>query len=236
MISKTQNAFVPGQLIMNNILVAFETLHHMQTTRHGRQGHMALKLDMSKAYDRVEWAFLALLMSKMGFNTKFIALIVDCISTISYSILINGIPHENFTPTRGIRQGDPLSPYLFILCAKGLHYLLKKDQMDGSISGVFLCRNGPRITHLFFTDNSLLFCRETTREECQNIQDNLSLFEAASGQQLNREKTTLYFSKNTSQAAQEVIKLQLNVLSIHSYEKYLGLPSFIGRQKKTCFS
>ena len=160
--------------------MAFETLHLMQTTRHGRQGHMALKLNMSKAYDRVEWAFLTSLMGQIGFNTKFIALIVECISIVSYSILINGIPHGNFSPTRGIRQGDPLSPCLFILCAERLHYLLKKAQMDGSISGVSLCRLRPIITHLFFANDSLLFCR-ATREECQNIQDILSLYEAASG-------------------------------------------------------
>jgi hypothetical protein len=142
--------------------VAFETLHHMHHQRQGKQGSMALKLDMSKAYDRVEWKFLERVMQQMGFHPKWVTLMMECISTVSYSILINGAPHGFVKPTRGLRQGDPLSPYLFLLCAEGLHSLIHRAKMTGHLKGVSISRNGPKITHLFFADDSLLFCRAST--------------------------------------------------------------------------
>ena len=156
-VSKSQSAFVPGRLITDNVLVAFETLHHMHHNKLGEVGAMALKLDMSKAYDRVEWIYLEEIMKKMGFHQKWIGLMVECISTVSYSILVNGKPHGNIQPSRGLRQGDPLSPYLFLLCEEGLHSHIKKAESNGDIQGVSLCRGGPKITHLFFADDRLLF-------------------------------------------------------------------------------
>jgi hypothetical protein len=123
-VSESQSAFVPGRLITDNILVAFETLHHMHQQRNGKSGSVALKLDMSKAYDRVEWKYLERVMQQMGFHEKWVNIMMECISTVSYSILINGEPHGYIKPSRGLRQGDPLSPYLFLFCAEGLHSLL----------------------------------------------------------------------------------------------------------------
>jgi len=160
-ISLEQSAFIPGRLITDNILVAFETLHTMDTRLKGKECFMAMKLDMSKAYDRLEWDFVEGVLRKIGFANRWISLLMSCIRTVTYSILINGQPHGLITPTRGLRQGDPLSPYLFILCAEVLSSLLQHSSKEGLISGVSLSRGGTRIHHLFFADDSLLFSQQT---------------------------------------------------------------------------
>ena len=110
-VSETQSAFVANRLITDNILIAFESLHHMKNNCTNKQGYIALKLDMSKPYDRVEWAFLEQILLKLGFHEDWVALIMQCIMTVSYSILVNGEPKGLFRPSRGLRQGDPLLPF-----------------------------------------------------------------------------------------------------------------------------
>ena len=192
-VSKTQSAFIADRLITNNILIAFESLHYMKTSSSGKEGFMTLKLDMSKAYDRVEWSFLEKIMLKMGFQDSWVAMIMQCVSTVTYSILLNGEPKGFIRPSRGLRQGDPLSPFLFLFCVEGLNALLNKAVDNGEIRGLSLCRQGPKITYLFFVDDCLLFCR-ANRTECQKIQQLLDWYEVASGQLVNMNKTTLFFS------------------------------------------
>ena len=141
---------------------------------------MALKLDMRKAYDRVEWVFLEKIMLKMGFNVSWVSPIMACIKSVSYSILLNGQPHGHIVPERGLRQGDPLSPYLFLLVTEGMHSLFKKAEENRVIRSVSLCVNGPRISYLLFADDSLVFYRATI-SKCVQIQSILHRYEQASG-------------------------------------------------------
>ena len=101
------------------------------------------------------------MMQKMGFPDKWIGWVMSCVTTPSFSIIINGKPYGNINPPRGICQGDPLSPYVFLLCAEGLTSLLTKVEHDGRIHGVSICRRAPKISNLMFVDDSLLFCRAT---------------------------------------------------------------------------
>ena len=111
-ITEHQSTFTKNRLIYDNILAAFESLHSMNNMRSGKSGYMTIKLDMSKAYDRVEWGYLENIMRKMGFNERWIGLIMACVKIVSYSILINGQPQGFIQPSRGICQGDPLSHFL----------------------------------------------------------------------------------------------------------------------------
>lgn len=154
-----------------------------------------------------------------------------CITTISHSVLINGEPHGHITPTRGLCQGDPLSPYLFLMCIEGLYGLINKAATNGIIWGVSFCQNGPKLTHLIFSDDNLIFCR-AKEGVCQSLLDILAKYERAYRKQINRSKTTLFISKSTTEDTQLVIKDMLGVTAVQQYEKYLGLPFLVGCNKK----
>ena len=119
-------------------------------------------------------------MQKLGFDDRWCALIMKYVTTVSYSVKINGKPNGHIAPSRGIKQGDPLSPYLFLLCAEGLSAIIKKEVENGRLGGVAACRRGPKISHLFFADDSLIFYRASL-EECDALHRVLRVYECASG-------------------------------------------------------
>lgn len=129
-ISENQSAFMSGRLISDNVMVAYEIMHFLKRKRRGRDTHMAIKIDMSKAYDRIEWSYLKAILSKLGYDQWWIHLISQCVCTVSYNILHDSRDIGPILPSRGLRQGDPLSPYLFILCAEGLSALIAKYERE----------------------------------------------------------------------------------------------------------
>ena len=179
-IAPTQSAFLPRRLITDNVLVAYEALHMMHGRKKGKTGTLALKLDVSKAYDEVEWSFLRRIMLKLGFPKGWVDRVMSCVSSTSFSVLINGKRYGMITPTRGLRQGNPLSPYLFLLCAEGFTSLLQKAKLEGHIHGVSICRRALKISHLLFADDSLLFC-QASKKETQEALEILKLYAEASG-------------------------------------------------------
>jgi hypothetical protein len=192
----SQSAFILGWLIIDNSLVAFETLHMMHSCMYGKAGFIAIKLDMSKAYDRVEWCFLKEVMKRMGFANACVNLIIMCVRTANFAMLINGNLVGQIYPSCGIRQGDHIAPYLFLLCAEALSTQLTKVEGDGLLRGVSTSRKGARLNHLFFADDNLLFCKANI-VHWHRLSKLLSHYEKASGQRLNKQKTAILFSRNT---------------------------------------
>lgn len=195
----------------------------------------ALKLDMSKAYDRVEWEFLRRMLCKLGFHQNWVKVVMNFVSTVTYRIKVNGNLTEEIVPERGLRQGDPLSPYLFLICAEAFSCLLNAAEERGDMSGVRVCPEAPSINHLLFADDSLLLFKidEQSTSHLQNI---LSLYEDCSGQIINKDKSSIMFSSNIRGAVRAAVMQALDIGSEARNEKYLGLPIYMGKSKTQTFN
>lgn len=231
LICPSQSAFVPGRLITDNALLAFELFHAMKLNKSFRKSSFALKLDMSKAYDRIEWGFLESVLSRFGFCSPFINSIMSCVTTVSYSVLLNGSPSHNFNPTQGLRQGDPLSLYLFILCAEALSALILQAESHGSLHGARVCRNAPSISHFFFDDDSLIFGRATA-SEMTTVKDIIEQYSRASGQKVNYEKSEVSFSADVNRERAVSLASLGGISLVDNHGVYLGLPASLGRKKR----
>ncbi|KAA3467246.1 reverse transcriptase [Gossypium australe] len=186
--------------------------------KRGSTGNFALKLDISKAYDRVEWDFIESMRKMQGFCNRWIKLVMKCVQTVTYSVVINGIQGAEYKPARGIRQGDPLSLYLFIIYAEGFSKLLNKAKRERQIKWAKVGRRELAITHLFFADDSILFGKATM--------DVAMSMKAVS---------LIYFSKNIQDNIKRQIGVVLGVQISNNPKKYLGLPTIVGRRKKGAF-
>ena len=211
-ITENQAAFIPGRMITDNIIMAHEVYYSLNSRKRQARSYMALKTDITKAYDRLEWKFLEETMKHMGFNSTWIYWIMNCISSVSFSILINGSPYGHITPTRGIRQGDPLSPYLFILCAEVLSHMMKQAEYNNQLKGIKISTRAPSLNHLLFADDSLFFTLANDRS-CKAIKTILRKYEEASGQAVNLRKSAITFGKNVKPATKTRMR---NILGIHN--------------------
>lgn len=234
-ISETQSAFVARRLITDNILVAHEVFHALRTNPGCRSKFVAIKTDMSKAFDRVEWSFLEALLLKIGFSTQWVSWIKVCISSVSYQVLLNGEPKGRITPSRGIRQGDPLSPFLFILLMEALISQLQGAEREGRITGFKIARNSPPVSHLLFVDDSLFFCKADI-QQCSELIRIINTYGLSSGQQLNVNKSSILFGSKVPQDTKAALKQSLGISKEGGMGVYLGLPEKICGSKKQAFA
>ncbi|CAN1744284.1 Putative ribonuclease H protein At1g65750 [Linum perenne] len=233
-IPEEQSAFIQGRSIIDNVLIAVETLHALNLRRSAKVGEVALKMDISKAFDRVEWRYLEAIMLKLGFAAEWVQLMMLCVSSVEYSVLFDTHQTETFKPMRGLRQGCPLSPFLFIICAEGLSAIIRQATDRGHLHGVRVCRGAPLVSHLLFADDSFFFFRAEI-EEARRMRQLFDQYASASGQLINFEKSGIFFSRSTHTMLQDAISNVLGVYDPFDRGKYLGLPSVVGRNKKATF-
>jgi hypothetical protein len=173
-------------------------------------------------------------MEKMGFARGWIDMVLRCATSARFAVKLNGVLSELFLPSRGLRQGDPLSPYLFLFCVEGFSALLRRAQRDKQITGVGFGPQGPTVTHLLFADDSIVFL-EATKESMLALKNVLQAYEISSGQRVNREKSSVFFGKGCLEERKTELKATIGIGCEALSEKYLGLPTVMGRSKEGAF-
>ena len=220
-ISKSQNAFIEGRQILDAVLIANEIV---DSSLRRKECGLICKLDIEKAYDSIRWEFLFQVMGKMGFGGRWISWIKWCISTASFSVIVNGSPAGYFPSSRGLRQGDPLSPYLFVIGMEALSCLLNRATDGNYLSSTKIADGRGEdlvISHLLYADDTLLFCK-ANNDELKFISWILMWFEAVSGLKINLNKSEILPIGPVANLEELAIELGCKVGSLPT--TYLGLP------------
>ncbi|KAL0298111.1 UNVERIFIED_CONTAM: putative ribonuclease H protein [Sesamum angustifolium] len=219
LISPSQNAFVPGRSIGDNILLAQELFAGYN--RQGLPMRCALKVDLRKAYDTVEWDFLSAVLQMFGFSGTFIGWVEECVTTPMFSVCINGNPHGFFKGSRGLRQGDPMSPFLFVLIMEVLQLMLLQliDQNEG-FSFHWRCKE-LGLFQLCFADDLLLFCKADVAS-VRVFRHGLAEFAKLSGLHANPQKSQLILSRSAHDVREQLLA------ALHFQEGHLPLSRIKG--------
>ncbi|XP_075636557.1 uncharacterized protein LOC142608762 [Castanea sativa] len=221
-VSPLQAAFIPGRRETDNVIIVQELIHSIGRAKGGK-GYMATKIDLEKAYDRIEWYFIREMLFKFNFPEKRIDLIMSCVSSVYTSLLCNGGCLDSFCLSRGIRQEDPLSPYLFILCMEFLGHSTEEKCAAKVWNLVKASRNGPSFSHLFFVDDLVLFA-EVDNVNCLAIKEALQEFCTRLGQKVSEAKSHLFFSPNVDPDQRDLLSNFLGFSPTSNLGKYLGFP------------
>ncbi|KAL9680496.1 hypothetical protein QQ045_018375 [Rhodiola kirilowii] len=157
-----------------------------------------------------------------------------CVQTISYRVRINDHVSDKIYPSRGLRQGDPISPYLFLLCAEWLNYAVGEYRELGLLRGVKICRGAPEITHLMFADDCMLFLK-ANKDSVKWTRDILRRYKEISGQKVNFTKSEAVCSKNVTEDCKRMLRENLGVSVVEGHSSYLGLPLVFSNKKAELF-
>jgi len=229
-ISKAQSAFVPNRHISSNIIIVQEIIHSFNLNT-WKDHSFILKLDLAKAFDRLEWNFITSALRRIGFNNHFISLVNACISSPTFAVLANGEPTDSFTSQRGLRQGCPLSPYLFVIAINELSIRLQQALQDNNLYGISMGPNAPRLQSLLIADD-LIICGKADVHEAQVIKTILNDFCCQSGQTPNITKSYIYFSKNVPSALKTQVKAVFPVQNLRLNTLHLGRPIIFSHKDK----
>ncbi|XP_009599850.2 uncharacterized protein [Nicotiana tomentosiformis] len=226
-VSSSQNAFVEGRQILDAALVANELV---DSRRKNRESGLLCKLDLEKAFDHVNWEFLDFIMKRMGFGERWRGWIKFCISTVRFSVLVNGSPCGFFGSSRGLRQGDPLSPMLFILVMDALSKMMDRAASGGFLRGFSApigVLSARRVSHLLLADDTLVFC-DADMDQLTCLKQVLQWFQIISGLKINLGKCEIFPVGEVANidALSHVLGCKMGSLPT----TYLGLP--LGALKK----
>lgn len=219
LISLNQTAFVPGRCIGDSVSLAQALCrdYHLNVG----PSRIACKLDIRKAFDSLQWSFIFNVLKVMCFPDQFINWIQVCVSTCMHSVKVNGSLEGYFSAKSGLRQGDPISPYLFVLAMEVLNICVLKVVADRSFNYHWRCSK-LQLTHLVFADDLLIFCKGEL-DSFKMLLDAVNLFSTISGLQLNKEKCTAFFGNVSNDIRGSVIQYS-GFVEGHLPITYLGVP------------
>jgi hypothetical protein len=219
-VSHSQTAFIKGRQILDSVLVANECVD--SRIRSETPG-IICKLDLEKAYDHVSWEFLLYVLKRCGFGERWHGWIAHCISTVCFSININGSPSRFFRSSQGLRQGDHLSPLLFVLVMEAFSRMIYATVDSGRLSGFLVgssTQDTMMVSHLLFADDTLIFC-DPIADQIRDLRCLLLCFEAASGLRINLSKSEMVPVGEVRDVEELTSILGCGVASLPL--KYLGL-------------
>lgn len=221
-----------GRTIDENVIIIKE-IAHIFNKASKKNKSMALKIDLSKAFDSLEWSFIRDTLIHFNFPIKLVNLIMSCITTTSISVLWNGQITESFLPTRGIRQGDPLSPYIFVLCLERLSQMIEHN-VGNKLWKPLRISKDIKISLLFYADDVFLFC-STTTSNINIMLKTLDDFGSISGLLVNFAKSSIIFPRKMNYNVRNSIREACTFKDTISFGKYLGCIISPTRLKKGDF-
>lgn len=220
---------------MDNVILTQEVIHIMRRKK-GKKGLMPVKLDLHEAYNNLSWSFLENTLSDFGFPRKIINLIMFSVKESCITILWNGQKLNPFKPERGLRQRDPLAPYLFILALEKLSWAIQQEVENKKWAPISLSRGGTKISHLFFFTDDLILFGEGTNNQIQETMHCIETFSKLSGLNVNLSKSMIFCFPNTSCKVKKRIGDVAGIPMTENLGWYLGIPILHERVNKSTFS